>query len=578
MSTQPPEPPTNPPPSTPNPNKEQGLSKFLKDARHQAGKGGDVNVVNIGADAQVDQIAVGRNILQAKINIGALVVPVRFLLVLLVVAAVIAVVVWWFAIPWQMPAGSSVAVVDFGQETSAGTLGVSDSGKRYAEYLASNMSQDAQSFPIKPAPVVWHIAAGFDPVAAFYKQIVPAPVQDETGAQALANQFGAAVVMYGSLETQGDATNLTPRFAVSQAKGEADELSDPQQLGGGIVLTQGNEERLNTYLYPLSRAMLWITKGLKTQLDGDFVQSYSIFSQAEEILRPEAVMPQSLGKEVLYGFLGDSALFLSSCETDARRVFTDPNTPAVNQALDAAEAAFERARVIGEQEGRPYARAYFGLAQVAFQRAQRILFPPDRNTAGQCRIQEVSNATGSEPYEPQFVCPAPLATPPSDAVDRARTVLLDALTKFDTALQIPHPADVSRLDERMRAARANAEVTLAAFDLQQGKPLEAEPRLRAQVTLLEALTKEVDPNDKRALSETYFVLGTAYNYLTNARAMQGDNAAVKPGLVQARDAFSTCMGIIGNPHFQSDRFQKLNILPNCYCAREGVIKTLEQLP
>lgn len=554
------------------------MKQFLKNLKEQAKRGGDVNVANVGEGAQVDQLAVGRNILQAKINIGSIVVPVRFLLALLGVAALIALIVWWYAVPWQMPAGSSVAVVDFAERTPSGSLSLSNFGRRYADYMAGRMAAEADAFPIKPSPVVWHITAGLDPVAAFFKRLILAPIPDEQSAQELANRFGAAVVVYGFVERNGDGIRLTPQFSVKQAKGEADELSDPQQLGASITLSQTNEERLNTYLYPLGRAMLWLTKGLWTGLEGDFIQSYLIFKQAEEELRPETVWPRALGKEVLYGFLGDSALFLSGCETDARQVFTSPDSSAVEQALDASEAAFNQARLIGEEQGRPYARAYFGLAQVAFQRAQRVLFPPEVNTAGQCRIPETSSPTPGQPYTPQFACPAPLPPPNANAIERARALLDESLRLLDLALSTPHPTDTSRLDERMRAVRANVEVTVAAFDLQLGNPTAAEPRLTAQIELLESLLKQVDPEDKRTLSETNWVLGTAYNYLANARAAQGSSAAVKPALEQARAALNTCVEIIGDPRFQTDRFKRLSVQPNCYCAREGVQKTLEQLP
>ena len=105
----------------PNPNAENPseFKRFIKHARQEAKRGGDVNVAHVGQAAQVDQLAVGRNILQAKINIGTLVIPVRFLLVLLVVALVVVVAVWWIATPGQMPPGGATATASLSAEAAA---------------------------------------------------------------------------------------------------------------------------------------------------------------------------------------------------------------------------------------------------------------------------------------------------------------------------------------------------------------------------------------------------------------------------------------------------------------------------
>ena len=60
-----------------------------------------------------------------------------------------------------------------------------------------------------------------------------------------------------------------------------------------------------------------------------------------------------------------------------------------------------------------------------------------------------------------------------------------------------------------------------------------ETRLRAQIPLLESVVSQMDPQDKITTSETYYAIGNAYNYLANARAMQGDNQSVKPNLLKA---------------------------------------------
>lgn len=535
----------------------------------------DKNVANVGDNVTIGQFAQGRNILQ--VQVGAFVFPVRTLLALVAVILLVALAVWWFAIDGKMPAGSSVAVVDFAGKNAAGQPSFSDAGKRYAEYMSTQMERELNNFPLKPPPTVWHIAAGFDPVAAFWKRITFSPVGDDRQAQSVADDFLSQVVVYGFVESSAEGINVTPKFYARQARGEADELSDPQQMGQPITIAQGNDKRLDTHLYPLSKALLYISEGLWAELDGDFVQSYTIFKQAEQNLRDEVAFPRELGKEVLYYFLGESAMYLSVCESDARQVFTDPNSAASSQALDAADAAFLRSKQIAEEQGRVYPRAIFGLAQVAYARGIRVLIPPGRNTAGQCKIPAAPD-NPQEPEVPQYVCPAPPVMSSTELWDGARTDFNNALALYDEYARAAASAPPSRLTERAAAAQADTQTTLAALDLQAGKPAEAETRLRDQIAKLETIVKQIDPEDKRALSLTYFSLGTAYNYLANARAMQGQTRDVKPNLVLARDALNACIRTVGNAKFQSDRFQKINVQPNCFCTRADVLSTLKQLP
>ena len=231
--------------------------------------------------------------------------PVRVLLALLAVVAVIAVIVWWFAIPWTMPAGSSIAVVDFAETNAAGNLSTSTYGKQYAQSVwQAQMSSEVNALPLKPVPTIWHIASGLDPVAAFFKRIWVAPVGTDQDAEALTARFGPQVVAYGVVEVGDEGVNVSPKFFAQQAHSEADKLADPQQMGQAITVDKDNDNRLNTHLYPLSKALLYFTEGLWAQLDGDFIKSYSIFNQAEANLRDELALHRELGKEVLYYFFG----------------------------------------------------------------------------------------------------------------------------------------------------------------------------------------------------------------------------------------------------------------------------------
>jgi len=75
------------------------LRRFLAQVTRQ--KHGDIIAVNVGQGAR--NVAVGQFVLQNNLQIGTLVVPIRFILVLLLAAAVVAWAAWYLSVPGQMP-------------------------------------------------------------------------------------------------------------------------------------------------------------------------------------------------------------------------------------------------------------------------------------------------------------------------------------------------------------------------------------------------------------------------------------------------------------------------------------------
>ena len=152
-------------------------------------------------------------------------------------------------------------------------------------------------------------------------------------------------------------------------------------------------------------------------------------------------------------------------------------------------------------------------------------------------------------------------------MDKARDYFNRSLGLYEDFFAAPESAQASRLNDRARATRANTEAVIAALDVQMGNAVAAETRLRAQIPVLEQVVAQMDSNDKRATSETYFALGNAYNYLANVHASQGHLEDVKPNLLRAHDAFNACIVTIGDPKDSSDRFKKVNVLPECFSAK-----------
>ncbi len=560
-------PPTPPDPSS-SPPDVNDLTKFVKDARTQAKSGGDVNVAQVGEGAQVDQLAVGRNILQAKINIGSLVIPVRFLLVLLGVIAVLAVAVWWITTPGQMPPGSAaanVAIVEFGALDANGNPTSSSQGAYLADWLYNRLTQELETLPSDVQPNFWHLATGFDPVHLFQKRTT-APIRGETDAERVAEQVGASIVIYGNLVPGQSTESFVPQFYVAQREGEADELSGSQQLGQAIPLpTPVSDEYLRANLQPIGRALVWFSRGLQNDLSGRYDLAYQILTEGESRLTD---WNEDQGKEVLYYFIGREALFLANCENDARLIFKpEGETSAISMALDTAEKYFTRAKDVAERTGRTYPRADFGLGQVAFQRVQRYLIPPGASTSGQCRINITSDS---------LPCPTP-PPPPTDptTLNNARVQLARAIELVDRALQeLPNPPP-SNLQARILGAQANALVLEGTLDLLQQDFAHAETQSAAAAAQFLDLTRTTPVTDRRTLGSAYLGLGAAQRTNAFVFLSQSDTARGKQELQNAVNTFNACTQLISAD--EPDAFLRSSVRRNCVCSAQSTQDILDSV-
>ncbi|HZQ10551.1 MAG TPA: hypothetical protein VFD70_28490 [Anaerolineae bacterium] len=545
------------------------LKKFIKDAKQEAARGGDVNVANVGEGARVEQLGIGRNIFQAKINIGSLVIPVRFLLALLAVAAVVAGVVWWIVTPGQMPPGNAnIAIVEFGEQDATGNLKSSSQGAYLSQWLYNRLNESVGDLPEKSRPSFWHLATGFDLTHFFQKRVVSAPIRDDADAERIARQFNARIVIYGNLAPGQSAASFIPQFYIESSRGEADELTGSQQLGQPIPITANvNDEYLEQTLQPIGRALIWFSRGLNNDLNGRYDLAYQVLKQGEGQLTD---WNKNQGKEVLYYFIGREALFLANCEDDARIVFTPQgNTRATDLALKEAEDNFKTAQQIAADNGRTYARATFGLGQVQAQRAQRKLIPPGSSTVGQCRINV-------PPPNTPISCPV-RAVPPTDAdtLKDADDLNNQAIGLFNQAQkEMPVPAP-SRLEGKLHGALAFAEIFKGELLLLEQNTNEAEALIQGVASDLQQLTQTAPADDRRTLAETYLGLGTANLLAGFAHLNQNDQADARASFQNAIQAFSTCNKMI--PSDEIDTFLRANILPNCSCTLQDAQKALDGL-
>lgn len=287
-----------------------------------------------------------RNVLQ----IGTLTVP----LLPLLIAAVSLVAVLGFvsyrtfspaALPTPTPAQNSlfnVLVAAVGKLDANGQLQPSEEGQQISERIFEALQLEFENLPVAVRqdflPAVWH-----DRLRPLPEDQQIGLIADEAAAAEVAEATGADMVIYGTMQTSGDATRFTPQFYVASLRGEADgvvggdRFGEPIELGGGSTALN-----LNKKLNNRTRALSRFTLGLMYDLNGFHRDALAIFEQALETLDFTGT-----GAEPLFQyFVGRSNLFLEQDET----------------ALTHFQSALD--------EG--YARGHIGVGSVHFFRAQAI--------------------------------------------------------------------------------------------------------------------------------------------------------------------------------------------------------------
>jgi hypothetical protein len=315
----------------------------------------------LGLDRGDTEIVSGKNI----IKIGTLVIPAVPLLVSVLAVAVISVFLgWYFLVPDRMPSDTfNVVVAEFGQVDAQGKVTHSEDGQNLSEWMFRQLQDEYKNWPTKP-PVVWHDSLGiFEKKPKVGIIAGNTPEERSQAAQEVAERLGAHMVIYGNIAVDKNPPQFTPEFYIAEIRNEADEIVGRHQLGAPL------EVRLPIDLYDLRAstffegklgvrvdALVWFTRGLALDLSGRHEDALAVFKQAatEEQLKS---WQDDQGREILYYFIGQEALFLSR------------ETP---EFLDEAEEAFQKALAINPD----YTRAHIGLGGVYFQRAQ--LLPPEQ--------------------------------------------------------------------------------------------------------------------------------------------------------------------------------------------------------
>ncbi len=494
-------------PENPKPSDAQGLRKFIKKAKRDAQRGGDVNVAQVGEGAQVDQIAVGRNILQAKINIGSLVIPVRFIAVLVLLALIAGGIAWYVLTPDKMPASGNsfnIAVADFGTQDAQGNVTSSADASSWSKWMFNTLRDEAQQLPADRKLVIWH-----NSISPWQERAQIGVIQGKTAdersmaAAKKAQELGADLIIYGNFSMGQTPALFVPDFYLAKGRDEADEMRGSQEMGKAFPAPAPldpadplTNEYLNTNLKPRAAALVWFVRGLIADLTGNFEKAYQLFGDG---LTQVKDLRDDQGKPVFDYYLGREALFLSQDDNRARAFFGSTDT-----ALARAEDGFRAAIRLDPN----YARAYFGLGNTFFQRANLIL-------------------TNTAPNAPERA--------------QVPALLAQARQYHQQALDLAQNAPGSLIDLKSRVQLGFDDYQEGRNALDENKYGDAEQLLQNALKQLQVGLTDAPTEQHRLRAQIYLGLATTSYKLAEAHAAQDDAPGARQNFNAADKAFDGCI-------------------------------------
>ena len=273
-------------------------------------KRGDVIVGTVGEEAR--GVAVGKNIIQ----IGTVVIPTLPVLALVLLLAAVALVSimqpWRPRGPKKMTGEFNVAVAEFQVIGDGKAEDIYNVAQVFYERLnveivsLSERLQVVEARGPKPkvvelrGPVETGLISGNTPEKRW------------EGAEKLAQDIGADVVIYGTVEVEDRVMRVSPEFYVNRKSFcEAEEVVGQHRMGASIDVDPLFKWETNWRLSARSRALSLVVIGLSYYAIDNYEAALGFFKEAGDIEGWDE------GKEVLYAFLGYSALRQGSI-TDAR--------------------------------------------------------------------------------------------------------------------------------------------------------------------------------------------------------------------------------------------------------------------
>ena len=479
-------------------------------------RSGDVIIARIGAGAS--RIAVGKNIVQ----IGTLELPTLPVVLTLVITFGLAAGFLWFElVPAEMPISPlNIAVAEIGLEDAGGNVASADDGQRLGEWIYSELQTGYLNLPTG-RPVVWHDSMGLLEKRSKIG-LVEGDTQSEktAAAEALAQRISANMVIYGLLSDSGNLATFAPQFYVAATQDQADELVGPHQLGQPIDISLPldpsdlrTSEYLRSELGPRIEALVWLTRAIVLDLNGQHADALDVLGRAESELED---WNDDHGKEILHYFIGREALYLSR---------DDPSW------LEDAERAYVQALEINPD----YARAHIGLGGVYHGLAQR--------QALDARLE-------------------------TDALDLALYHYQQAIEKADRS-----PGSFIELKGRLGLGftwRLLGEAFLFASNFEA-----AAAALEESIRMLESALPEIREPDHRLSSEAHLALGAAYQRRAQLSSEQNDSEAARMFLERAEVAYSNCIQQAEADLYDSSSQEQRTT--GCEPNRLEVLRILEEL-
>jgi len=367
----------------------------------------------------------------------------------------------------------NVAIVEFGAVDANGAARATDQSRALSQSVYDTLLAQRDAFPdpiIKSSIAIRHGGA---------------PLTSETEAAKLVDQIGADMVIYGNLTTEGV---FTPQFYISpDVRAQIDAALTGQQQVGTLTFTSGATFGASTDLRTRASFFFFIATGLTYDVFGRTSRSLEIYRQAEQQLIdwPE----RGAGKEVLYFFKGQAALFQAQQSTD----------PTSTDLLTEAEMAFQQAIASNPN----YARAHVGLGSLNLIRLQRL---SDLATA----IDLPETAAMFDQYQQA-------ATLARQSADR----LVEAIATFGLG-------SANYMLGGARQFRNEIDLANAAYD-------EAAHLIDASRSIL------TDFKQTRFLAQTDLALGAVFDQQAQLRAAQNDTAGSRQLYQRAQQAYQQCV-------------------------------------
>jgi tetratricopeptide (TPR) repeat protein len=386
--------------------------------------------------------------------------------------------------PVKMQRTFNVAIAEFAEEDAAGRVQVTDSSRRLSQRVYDTLLGERDAFPESQLKTAIEIRYGPMPITDNL-------VLDEPAAALVADRLGADMVIYGLLDRAG---NLTPQFYVSsQVRADIDALLTGNHRVGDQPIQFAQDSRVNadTDLGVRASALFYLAAGLTYDVFGRIDKSLKLYRQAEEVL---ADWPEiGAGKELLYFFIGQAALFRAQQERQTDRA-------AAQELVDEAETAFRQAL-----RSKPdYARAYVGLGSVFYTRLQ--LAPA---------IGEMRDSTDMQQMFEGYAAGQQLAR---DAGER----LVELVATWSVGLGYYQKGRATQAQDGPQAA-----------DL-----------YRQAITLIQST---LDPlkqlNQPRVLAQAYLGLGAVQRELAALLKSQGDEAGSRAASDEAKQALQECIAL-----------------------------------